>query len=265
MRIARFLDQNSKPIYGIDLGNNQAEILSGCLFKGLTPTGQKAPITHRLAPLDPVNIFCIGLNYLKHAKETGAELPNYPVVFMKPVSAKNHPGHAIKIPKACTNGPEVDYEAEFCVIIGKPARDVTPETALDYVLGYTCANDVSARKWQRNAGGGQWIKGKGFDTFCPLGPVLVTADEIPDPQALRIQTRLNGQTMQDGHTSDMIFSVAKLIAYLSQDITLLPGTVILTGTPDGVGVARKPPVFLKPGDKVEVEIEKIGILENPVE
>jgi 2-keto-4-pentenoate hydratase/2-oxohepta-3-ene-1,7-dioic acid hydratase in catechol pathway len=135
--------------------------------------------------------------------------------------------------------------------------------ALSYVAGYTCANDVSARKWQRQ-NGGQWVRGKSFDTFCPLGPVLVTADEIPDPQTLRLCTRLNGQVMQDHSTSDMIFTVARIVSFLSQDTTLLPGTVILTGTPQGVGFARKPPVFMKAGDEVTVEIEKIGRLTNPV-
>ncbi|MEP0764463.1 MAG: fumarylacetoacetate hydrolase family protein, partial [Chloroflexota bacterium] len=139
-----------------------------------------------------------------------------------------------------------------------------PEQALNHVLGYTCANDVSARRWQKHSGGGQWVRGKGFDTFCPLGPVLVTADEIPDPQNLALTTTLNGQVMQHGHTSDMIFSVAQLIAFISQDTTLLPGTVILTGTPPGVGVARQPQRFLRPGDQITIEIDRIGQLANPV-
>ncbi|MBL0731940.1 MAG: fumarylacetoacetate hydrolase family protein, partial [Desulfosarcina sp.] len=150
------------------------------------------------------------------------------------------------------------------VVIGKTARNVSAGQALDYVLGYTIANDVSARRWQKNAGSMQWTRGKSFDTFCPLGPAIITADEIPDPQNLQIKCVLNDEVMQDAVTSDMIFSVAEIIAYLSEDTTLLPGTVILTGTPGGVGFVRKPPVYLKTGDEVEVTIEGIGRLVNPV-
>jgi 2-keto-4-pentenoate hydratase/2-oxohepta-3-ene-1,7-dioic acid hydratase in catechol pathway len=152
----------------------------------------------------------------------------------------------------------------LAVVIGRAAKNVPVEQALDYVLGYTCSNDVSARRWQKHGGARQWVRGKSFDTFCPLGPVLVTADEIPDPQVLDVRCLLNGATMQDGNTSDMIFTVAELIAHLSRDTTLLPGSVILTGTPPGVGVARKPPVYLAAGDLVRIEIEGIGVLENPV-
>ena len=158
----------------------------------------------------------------------------------------------------------MDYEGELAVVIGKPARDVSEKEALNYVLGYTVSNDISARRWQIQGGGGQWCRGKGFDTFCPLGPSLLTPDELGDPQKLHIQTRLNGEVMQDSNTSHMIHSVASLIAFLSQDTTLLPGTVILTGTPSGVGSARDPRIFLKDGDIIEVEIEKIGVLRNPV-
>ena len=147
----------------------------------------------------------------------------------------------------------------------EPARDVPQDEALGYVLGYTAANDVSARRWQKHAGGGQWVRGKSFNSFCPLGPALITADEIPDPQSLAISTRVNGQIMQRSTTADMIFPVAELISFLSQDTTLLPGTIILTGTPKGVGFARKPPVFLQQGDEVVVEIERIGALRNPVQ
>jgi 2-keto-4-pentenoate hydratase/2-oxohepta-3-ene-1,7-dioic acid hydratase in catechol pathway len=190
-------------------------------------------------------------------------VPDAPVVFMKPTTALNHPGDPIRIPACCTSGPEVDYECELAVVLGRETRNVKEADALRSVYGYTCANDVSARRWQRN-NGTQWVRGKSFDTFCPLGPVLVTAEEIPDPQTLTIKTILNGQVMQSHTTADMIFPVAKLISFLSQDTTLLPGTVILTGTPQGVGFARKPPVFLKPGDEVVIEIERIGRLVNPV-
>ena len=158
----------------------------------------------------------------------------------------------------------MDFEAELAVVIGTRARNVSTEDALQYVFGYTCANDVSARRWQKHGGGGQWIRGKSFDTFCPMGPLLVTADEITDPQDLAIRSELNGQTMQSSNTHDMIFSVAQLIAFISRDTTLLPGTVILTGTPEGVGFARKPPVYLADGDTIEVIIEGIGTLVNTV-
>jgi 2-keto-4-pentenoate hydratase/2-oxohepta-3-ene-1,7-dioic acid hydratase in catechol pathway len=158
----------------------------------------------------------------------------------------------------------VDFEGELAVILDRTARHLRPEEALNFVRGYTCANDVSARRWQKHGGGGQWVRGKGFDTFCPLGPVLVTADEIPDPQTLSVRCLLNGRVMQSGGTEDMIFPVAEIIARLSQDTTLLPGTLILTGTPPGVGFARRPPVYLAHGDRVRVEIDAIGALENPV-
>jgi 2-keto-4-pentenoate hydratase/2-oxohepta-3-ene-1,7-dioic acid hydratase in catechol pathway len=230
-------------------------------------------IRQRLAPLQPVNIFCIGLNYREHARETHAPLPDHPVVFMKPTSAVQHPGAPIRIPRKQMDGPECDYECELAVVIGREGRDIPEDRALDHVLGYTCANDVSARRWQKQGGGGQWVRGKSFDTFCPLGPVMVTAhpafpgdhDTLTDPQTLAIGTSIAGQTLQASHTADMIFSVARLIAFLSTDTTLLPGTVILTGTPSGVGFARQPPVWLRPGDEVRVSIASIGELVNPVE
>jgi 2-keto-4-pentenoate hydratase/2-oxohepta-3-ene-1,7-dioic acid hydratase in catechol pathway len=185
------------------------------------------------------------------------------VLFIKGGNALNHPGDAIPIPRRSTM---IDYEAELTIVIGKAAKNVTRERAMDYVFGYTCANDVSSRDWQRekSLGGGQWARGKSFDGFCPLGPAIVTKDEIPNPNALRLKTILNGQTMQDHTTADMIFDVPALIESLSSTMTLRPGAVILTGTPQGVGFARTPPVWLKEGDKVVVEIEKIGRLENPV-
>jgi len=264
MRIVRFLDAEGVEQLGEDQGNGTARLLSGRLFDRLEPTDATAAITRRLAPLDPVNIFCIGKNYGEHAKEMGSDAPELPIVFMKPTTALNHPEAPVPIPAACTHGPEVDYEAELVAVIGKTARNVPREKALDYVFGYTCANDISARWWQKDGSGGQWIRGKSFDGFCPLGPVLVTADEIADPQDLKVQMRLNGQLMQDGHTSQMMFPVDYLIAELSRDLTLLPGTLILTGTPSGVGFARNPQVFLQPGDRAEVEVEKIGVLANTI-
>ena len=269
MHITRFRDPAGTICFGIDRGDGKAELLANSPLTGpIEPTGKIAVIHERLAPLMPTNIFCIGLNYRAHAEETGSAIPTTPVVFMKPVSAVNDPGKPIRLPKVSHEGGEVDYECELAVVIGKAGRDIPESQALDHVLGYTVANDVSARKWQKQSGGGQWIRGKGFDTFCPLGPVLVTAgngeDEIADPQALEISTTIDGQIMQQSSTSDMIFTVAQLIAFLSQDTTLLPGTVILTGTPQGVGVARDPKLFLKQGMNVTVAIKGIGEVSNPV-
>jgi len=268
MRIARFQDPTGAVHFGIPGDEAQtgpeARRLAGDLYEGFAETGDMLQVHKWLAPLLPVNIYCIGLNYRAHAQETGAELPDNPVLFMKPTTAITDPGDPILLPVSCDHGPEVDYEAELAVVIGRTAKDVSEADALRHVLGYTCANDVSARRWQKHGGAGQWVRGKSFDGFCPIGPVLVTADEIPDPQALEVRCVLNGETMQTGHTSDMIFTIAELIARLSRDTTLLPGTLILTGTPPGVGFARKPPVFLADGDRVRIEIERIGALENPV-
>ncbi len=216
-----------------------------------------------LAPVHPVDILCIGLNYRRHAEEGKQAIPEHPVLFMKNSTAVQHPNHPIVLPRQL-NSDKVDYECELAIIIGKTCHNVSKDQALDYVLGYTCANDVSARDWQRNGGGGQWCRGKTFATFCPLGPHLVTVDEIPNPNSLKIKTTLNGNVMQDWNTDDMIFDVPTLIEFLSGSTILAPGTVILTGTPHGVGFARKPPVFLNHGDTVDIEIESIGILSNPV-
>jgi len=264
MRIVRFLDEDGNECYGYDFREGHATLLKGDSFSGLQDKGTQVSVKKLLAPLQPVAILCIGLNYRQHATETGIKIPEYPVLFMKNPAAIAHPGDPIILPCACMNRPQVDYEAELAAVIGKPARNLSAAKALDCVLGYTAANDVSARWWQQNAGASQWIRGKSFDTFCPLGPELITADEIPDPQDLRLRCILNNEVMQDGHTSDMIFSVAELIEFLSQGTTLLPGTVILTGTPSGVGFVRQPPVFLKPGDVVSIEVERIGVLTNPV-
>lgn len=266
MRVARAVDMQGQAHWVVPDGDGHGVICSGDdILTGLTPGNDRIEITRWLAPVRPVNIFCIGLNYRAHAKETGAPIPAQPVLFMKPVTAVSDPGSPILLPRACEHGAEVDFEAELAVVIGSTARDVPVDAALDHVLGYTCANDVSARRWQKHGGGQQWIRGKSFDTFCPLGPVLVTADEIPDPQALAISSRLNGEVMQSSNSADMIFSVAELIAFISRDTTLLPGTLILSGTPEGVGFARRPPVFLADGDTIEVDIEGIGRLSNPVQ
>jgi len=264
MQIARFLDPKDQIRFGMPFEEHRALGIEGDIFGEHRLTRERLEISRLLAPIAPVNIFCIGLNYRAHAAETGAPPPEQPVVFMKPTTAVGNPGDPIPIPAACEHGPEVDYEAELAVVIGRRCRNVPVSQALDRVLGYTCANDVSARRWQKHGGGGQWIRGKGFDGFCPLGPVLVSANELPDPQDLRIQCSVNSEQVQNGSTGDMIFTVAEIIAFLSRDTTLLPGTLILSGTPPGVGLARKPPRFLLPGDLVTVEIGGIGVLENPV-
>jgi 2-keto-4-pentenoate hydratase/2-oxohepta-3-ene-1,7-dioic acid hydratase in catechol pathway len=215
------------------------------------------------APIEPTSILCIGLNYRRHAAEGKMPIPQFPILFFKGMNTLQHPGEPIVLPRRARSD-EVDYECELAVVIGRTCKNVAPEDALSYVLGYTCCNDVSARDWQLKWGGGQWCRGKSFDTFTPLGPILVTADEIPDPNTLGLRTRLNGETVQDWNTSDMIFPVTALISFLSQSTTLLPGTVILTGTPHGVGMARTPPLFLKAGDSVTIEIDRIGQLTNPV-
>jgi len=264
MRIARFQDSAGTAHYGTPIDEVSARRLEGDIYEGLCETDDTISASKWLAPVPAVNIFGIGLNYRAHAEETGAQIPENPILFMKPTSAVIGPSDPIILPACCERGPEVDYEAELAVVIGRPAKDVSAAQALDYVLGYSCSNDVSARRWQKHGGARQWVRGKSFDTFCPFGPVLVTADEILDPQVLDVRCLLNGETMQNGNTSDMIFTVAELIAHLSRDTTLLPGTLILTGTPPGVGFARKPPVYLADGDLVSVEIEGIGTLENPV-
>ena len=264
MRWLRFVDEAGETHWGEPAEPGLARVHDADPFTGPAPTGRVLVVARRLAPVPVANLFCIGRNYRAHAAETGAAAPRYPVVFMKPTTAVCGPGDAIRIPRVSVFGPEVDYEAELAVVIGREARDVPVADALSYVLGYTVANDVSARRWQKHAGGGQYVRGKGFDTFAPLGPELVTGDELPDPQVLTVRSRLNGELMQEGHTSGMIFPVAELVSFLSQDTTLLPGTVILTGTPEGVGFVRRPPVFLTGGDVIEVEVEGIGTLRNPV-
>jgi 2-keto-4-pentenoate hydratase/2-oxohepta-3-ene-1,7-dioic acid hydratase in catechol pathway len=210
---------------------------------------------------DPSKIVCIGLNYRDHAAESGAPIPREPVLFSKFSSALIGHGGAIVLPPVST---EVDYEAELVLVIGRAGRFIPEASAQDYLAGYTVGHDVSARDWQLKKDGKQWLAGKTFDTFAPTGPHLVTADEVAEPMNLRIAFRLNGETMQESNTSQMIFSPAALIAYISQVVTLEPGDLIFTGTPPGVGFARTPPVYLKEGDVAEVEIEHLGVLRNPV-
>jgi 5-carboxymethyl-2-hydroxymuconate isomerase len=213
-----------------------------------------------LAPLMPGKILAIGLNYADHAKETGKEPPANPLIFAKLSSAVVGPNEPIAWRESVTQ--EVDYEAELAVVIGRRAKDVPEADAMDHVFGYTCANDVSARDIQFGPDG-QWTRAKGLDTFCPLGPWIVTKDEIADAHALKVKTLLNGKKMQDGTTADLVFKIPALIAYISKHITLDAGDVILTGTPAGVGRAKKPPVYLKDGDTVTVQVEGVGELVNP--
>jgi 2-keto-4-pentenoate hydratase/2-oxohepta-3-ene-1,7-dioic acid hydratase in catechol pathway len=264
MKIIRFLDERSQVCLGRQHEDGRATLLEGDLFGGpLRDSSAPAIVDKLLAPLAPSAILCIGLNYRKHAEEGGKPVNPHPVLFMKAPTAVQNPADPIVLPRRLRSD-KVDYECELAVVIGRECKNATKASALDYVLGYTCGNDVSARDWQAEWGGGQWCRGKTFDTFCPLGPCLVTADEIPNPNKLKIKTILNGQAMQDWTTEDMIFDVPTLIEFLSGSTTLRPGTVIMTGTPHGVGFARKPPVWLKAGDEVTVEIEKIGRLTNPV-
>lgn len=263
MKIVRYRDGAGRVSHGRQNEDGGVERLEGDLYDGLRATGEEGEVVKLLAPIVPTGFFCIGLNYRQHAAETGAKVPERPILFMKGANAVQNPGDAILLPRYLAS-EEVDYECELAVVIGKACKNATRENALEHVLGYACANDVSARDWQIKRGGGQWCRGKTFDTFAPLGPCLVTPDEIGNPNDLRIRTILNGEVMQDSRTNDMIFDVPTLIEFLSGSTTLLPGTVILTGTPQGVGMAAKPPHWLKAGDAVTIEIEKIGSLTNPV-
>ncbi|BET68947.1 fumarylacetoacetate hydrolase family protein [Opitutales bacterium ASA1] len=264
MKIVRFQLAAGRAGFGDLQSDGSARVLAGDFQTGFAPTEELVRDFKLLAPVQPTNIIGIGMNYRKHAEEGGREVPTRPMWFMKTTNAIQHPGEPIVIPGGAAASHEVDYEAELAVVLARPCRDATKANALSFVLGYTCANDVSARDWQFKWGGGQFNQGKSFDTFCPLGPVLVTPDEIPDPNALRIRSILDGETMQDWSTSDMVFDVPTLIEFLSAGRTLPADTVILTGTPHGVGFARKPPRFLRPGDTISIEIEKIGTLTNPV-
>jgi 2-keto-4-pentenoate hydratase/2-oxohepta-3-ene-1,7-dioic acid hydratase in catechol pathway len=264
MRIIRYLDPGDHVKHAFEHPDGNAIELEGDILSGLRSLDRPAEVRKILAPIVPSQILGIGLNYRRHAEETRAKIPDFPVLFGKGLNALQNPGDPILIPTHLPS-KEVDYECELAVVIKKACKNVSRRDALRFVLGYTCANDVSARDWQKKKGGGQWSRGKSFDSFCPLGPCLVTADEIPDPSVLAIRTMLNGETVQDCNTGDMIFDVPALIEFLSGSTTLLAGTVILTGTPHGVGMAAVPPRWLAPGDIVSVEIERIGILTNPIQ
>ena len=264
MKIIRYLDTTGHIRHGAEQPDGSVRRIDGDLYTSYRVTSTEDSVAKLLAPIVPTQILCIGLNYRRHAAETNSKIPERPILFVKGINTLQNPGDPIEIPQHLRSD-EVDYECELAVVIGKAAKNVSRANALDYVLGYTCCNDVSARDHQLKLGGGQWCRGKFFDTFAPLGPRLVTRDEVPDPNALKIATILNVDRVQDWTTNDMIFDVPALIEYLSGSTTLLPGTVILTGTPHGVGMAARPqPRWLRPGDTVSIEIEGIGTLTNPV-
>ncbi len=274
MKIFRYEDNIGAVYYGCgdptpgaeqsNPGGRPPTRLIGDFLSGMwRDSGEPAEIAKLLAPVAPPVFWCIGINYREHAKENGSDVPEHPMLFMKSPSSLQSPGEAVQLPRALRSD-KVDFEGELAVVIGKRCKNVSAENALDYVLGYTCANDVSARDWQKEWGGGQFCRGKTFDTFAPLGPWIVTADEIPDPNKLRLKTTVSGEVMQDATTADMIFDIPTLIAFLSGSTTLPAGSVILTGTPSGVGMGRTPPRWLQPGDTVTVEIEAIGALTNPI-
>jgi 2-keto-4-pentenoate hydratase/2-oxohepta-3-ene-1,7-dioic acid hydratase in catechol pathway len=254
------LADHSLPLSTVDLIRNWqlwAPRIQG-LSKKLGTSEQELEI---LCPIDqPVKILCIGLNYRDHAIETGAAIPSEPIVFCKMPTAMIGPNQPIRLPKV---SDQVDYEAEMVVVIGKTAKNVTTSEAKSCIFGYTVGHDVSARDWQKDKPGKQWFLGKSFDTFAPLGPAIVTADSVSNPEDLRVSCKVNGEVLQNSTTRELIFKPDELVSYISQVMTLLPGDVIYTGTPPGVGAARTPNRFLKGGDLVEIEVEKLGVLRNP--
>lgn len=263
MKILRYRDPRGQIAHAAQMGSDPARRIEGDLFGEHSITDEPADITALLAPVEPAAILCVGLNYRQHALETGAKIPSYPVLFMKQPAAVQHPDAPIELPRHLAS-ETVDFEGELAVVIGRSAKNVPRERAFDHILGYTCANDVSARDWQKERGGSQWCRGKTFDTFAPLGPWIVTPDEIPDPARLNLRTIVSGEVLQESSVGDLIFDIPTLIEFLSGSTTLRPGTVILTGTPSGVGMARTPPRWLQPDDRVTVEIDGIGALTNPV-
>ncbi|OHB55539.1 MAG: hypothetical protein A2Y12_03785 [Planctomycetes bacterium GWF2_42_9] len=258
MKLARYKDKNGKIHNGV-IEKDSIVLVEGSFLEDWELTSSKLKLSEvaLLAPIVPSNLLALGLNYKAHAEEGSEKLPKTPALFIKAVTTINDPNAPVVVPKMAPD--EVDYEAELAVVIKKAARHIRQEDVRDYILGYTCANDISARDCQRNDV--QWAKGKSFDTFAPMGPWIET--DI-NPNNCNICSRVNGKVMQNSNTSLMIFKVDYIISYLSKCMTLIPGTVILTGTPAGCGFAQKPPVWLRHGDTVEVEIEGIGVLKNPV-
>ncbi|KAH8760806.1 hypothetical protein BGZ57DRAFT_905392 [Hyaloscypha finlandica] len=276
-RLVRFLAKDGRTYYGdailpdgvTDIAKaKQAKIIRGQIFGKYDVTDQVEDIRLLLAPLaldDAKTVRCLGLNYEQHAKESNLPIPKFPVLFYKPITSLAGPTDPIPVHPLAQQGTGLDYECELVAIIGKACSDVPEYSALDYALGYAIGNDVSHRDWQLKHGGGQWSLGKGFDGWAPYGPGIVSSKIIKDPQNLQITTKLNGKTVQESSTKDMIFGIAKTIAFLSQGTTLLPGDLIFTGTPQGVGMGRKPQLWLKDGDIVEVGLEGVGSCVNKVE
>lgn len=276
-RLVRFVAGDGKTYYGdavlphgtTDVSKAlKAKLIEGDIFNANHNVTENAiDIRKLLSPLameDIRTVRCLGLNYAQHAKESNMPIPKFPVVFYKPVTSIAGPFDPIPVHSVVQSDPGLDYECELVAIIGKEARDVSEDKALEYVLGYTVGNDVSHRDWQLKKGGGQWSLGKGFDGWAPMGPAIISPKLIKDPQNLRISTKVNGKTMQDSSTADMIFSVAKTIAFLSQGTTLVPGDILFTGTPQGVGMGKYPQQWLNDGDTVEIGLEGVGSIKNKV-
>jgi 2-keto-4-pentenoate hydratase/2-oxohepta-3-ene-1,7-dioic acid hydratase in catechol pathway len=257
MKIVKF-DLAGEPRYGI-WEDDRVFPCIGTPFEGLTRQGPPIPLSaaRLLAPVSPANIICLGLNYRKHIEETKLPWPEKPLLFLKATTTVCGPGDPVVLPRE--EPDQIDYEVELAIVIGKKTRRIASGEVPGVVLGYTVANDVSNRSAQFKDG--QWTRGKSYDTFCPLGPAIVTGI---DPDNLGIRCRVDGKVMQDSSTSDLLFPIREIVSYVSECMTLLPGTIILTGTPGGVGYSRTPPAFLREGQVVECEIERIGILSNPV-
>lgn len=275
-RLIRFLARDGRTYYGdailpqgvTDITQaKQARIITGKIFGPHQLTDQVADVRLLLSPLAPSDVGtvrCLGLNYALHAQESGMPEPKFPILFYKPATALGGPRDSIPVHAVAQEGEGLDYECELVAVIGKRCSDVSEADALKYVLGYAVGNDVSHRDWQIKRGGGQWSLGKGFDGWAPYGPGIVSTDLIPDPQKLKIWTKVNDKTVQNGETSDMIFKVAYTISFLSRGTTLMPGDLIFTGTPSGVGMGRKPQVWLQDKDIVEVGLEQVGTCTNQV-
>lgn len=262
MKFVRFIRRHNEPEVGILQSEGIIQIIQGELFGDYEQSGETChteEIKHYLPPVVPPNIFALGLNYREHAQETNSEIPKAPLIFIKATTSLTAHRFSIILPQPAPH--EVDYEAELVIVIGKKCRNIRSAEAAEYIFGYTCGNDVTARDCQKRIDK-QWARAKSFDSFAPTGPVIET--EL-DPSNLKIRSILNGEVMQDSTTADLIFSVPEMVSYFSRNFTLLPGTLIFTGTPPGVGVARTPPRFLQPGDKIEIEVEGIGRLENTVQ
>lgn len=263
MKLVRTRKPSGEIVWVDEIASGAGILIEGDIFGSYRTTEEGVPIRERLAPFDPPAIIGIAKNYARHAMEFDAALPERPVFFMKLPGSVLGSGAAVQIPKSA-GSTKLDYEAELAVVIGRSCRNVQPEEAWETIFGFTCANDISARDWQKEWGGGQFCRGKSFDTFCPVGPRLVTRDEFSPDHFFPIRGYLNDTLVQQSTTQDLIFSIPELISFLSQSTTLPAGTLILTGTPSGVGMARNPPRYLKEGDVFTVEIEGIGRLISPV-